>query len=358
LFKIDKTNRTSNDDDLPGKLINGGDITDQTTKYCAVSHVWGSVDHWNFRSDGNPFPWKVPATSREKVTDILNICGEDYDYVWFDILCIHQGDSPNAIQEKASEMMKMKQYYERSDTTIVFGECHKTFADCWDKVDTLLSVWEKDKGGRVCATRQAVWDGLGAIDKVVSNRWFWRVWTLQETILPRILRTSTKTLMRVDLFCDLIDWTYNALGVGTLHKGEGSLEYDWIHPRAGVVNDHGWWKLSQGLTIAKKLGKNLHPLAALGILTHRQSYKSKDRLFGAYGLIDSKWHVPDRLEYELDDVWTKTVAIYISGYNLAPLLAMAVTTKDQMTWAAGNVDYIGKVVTMEIDALKNFTGNT
>lgn len=331
---------------VPGKDLPAG------TKYCAVSHVWGKVDPDPF--DFPNIPWKVPATSKDKVISIVEACAKKYQYIWFDILCIRQGKKGDieAERDRDFEMRNMKQYYKNSDATFVFGSDYQTFAERWGKVDPLLSAWEKDKDGGNPQTLQKIWQGLGDIDRVVGSadaskgdQWFWRVWTLQETLLPPLLFTSTGTPMHISLFCDFIDWTYIALAKRILDNN-GPASYNWIHPGHGVVNDNGWWMLSHSLGLAKSLGDNLDPLQALAVTANRQISPDhpKDTLFAAYGLIGEKWHVKDMPEYTFDDVWRLTVSIYVQDHDLAPLLAMAVTTTDHMTWAAGRARYTGSVI--------------
>jgi len=324
----------------------------QDTKYCAVSHVWGS-DVKNYPEFQPDVPWPVPSSSEHKVKFIVETCRKlGYKYVWCDILCIWQGRDAPAKEDQMRETAKMRQYYGQCDATIVFGSFYSTFATSWGIVDALLTTWEKDRSREQPETLKQVWLGLGDIDTAVGgeggDQWFWRGWTLQETILPPRLLTSEGTVMRVKAFCELIDWTYTALGKGILDDHDSTLpSYPWIHPGAGIVNDKGWWRVSQSLRLAFSFKNTpLDPLQALAVTAHREisPRHMKDTLFAAYGMIDSKWHVMDDDKYTLDDVWRLTVDNYIQAKDIAPLLAMAVTDTDHRTWAAGKAKYMGTVI--------------
>ena len=347
LFKLDKSG---------GKTIDTVDL-DPSTKYYAVSHVWGSNIDW-FEIPNVDVPWPIPATSKAKITFILDSCRQQQcDYIWCDILCVRQHPNiqdPEAVKDRIKEVKRMTEYYAGCTATIVFGDHYETFATRWDKVDAVIKIWEKDKDGQQPQTQEAVWKGFGDVDDFIGGRkgdqWFWRVWTLQETLLPPRLLTSEGIELRLDPFCRFVDWTYVALSKGILNNDQSELpHYEWIHPRQGIVNNNDWWKLSKRLRIGigmfQSLGVTIDPLQALEITAFRQTSASypKDALFAAYGLMDSKWYIEDRIDYTLDDVWRLTVAKLIE-HNLSPLLAMAITTRGHMTWAAGRTRYMGEVI--------------
>ncbi|KAG8801237.1 hypothetical protein FRC17_006693 [Serendipita sp. 399] len=199
----------------------------------------------------------------------------------------------------------MKQYYTNSEATIVFGLHFDTFASRWSKVAPVLDTWAQDRAAKSASTRRAVWEGLGDIDNVVHqdhDLWFWRVWTLQEAVIPTVftrrLITSDGTQMNLPVLCDLIDWTYAALGTKALDTSCGDAQYDWIHPGAGVVNDRGWWIVSDNLKAAMSYREHpIHPLQLLNITRFRHCFRPVDRLRGAYGIMDESWHI-DPIEAE------------------------------------------------------------
>ena len=332
----------------------------QDTKYYAISHVWGSKPPL---IDVPTIPWKVPA-AQGKVDFILNACAANkIDYIWFDIFCIRQGgrNDEAANKDKEREMPKMQQYYTKCVAGFVIGDAYDSFAARWLKVDTLLNTWNKDRDGTKPETLHDIWQGLGDIDAVVGggkeDQWFWRLWTLQETVLPPYLLTSTGTVMQVYDFCNLIKWTYIALAKKILDRN-GPAVYNWLDPGQGVVNYKQWYLVAHCLLLTRSFGQNLDPLQALVVTSCREYNKSdfpKDALYGAYGLIDAKWHIKDEKKYTLQDVWKLTVTKYIEKYDIAPLLSMAVIVDNDMTWAAGKTKFMGSVV-VEAGRCINKTG--
>ncbi|KAK7446305.1 hypothetical protein VKT23_014511 [Stygiomarasmius scandens] len=201
--------------------------------------------------------------------------------------------------------------------------------------------------GKEADTQKAIWEGLGAIKTLIDDQWFWRVWTLQESVLPSCLLMSNGTVMDFR-FCNLIKWMYGALGTKFLDDHCGDARYLWIHPGAGVVNDEGWWMVSQGFLHATENGcaqqGELHPLEALVITKFRRTGREINKPRGAYGIINEQWHVLE--ENDFKKAWEEMVDKYINRENpdLAPLITMAITTSMQRTWGAGESERMGSVV--------------
>ncbi|THU84403.1 hypothetical protein K435DRAFT_806715 [Dendrothele bispora CBS 962.96] len=341
-----------------GTLVEGEDTQDKP--YCAVSHVWGDpaeIQQFEIRD----IPWEVPIESIDKLLFILRACVEqNYEYIWLDILCIRQSknrNDPEANKDKKREMAKMDRYY--LVDTIVFGSQYATFAEHWNEVREVVDVWKEDKTvDKKIDTRKKVWEGLGAIQTLLKDQckdqWFWRVWTLQEAVLPRRLYTSKGATMDFE-FCRLIDWTYTALGTRILNgKLSEAVKYSWIHPGEGVVNDKRWWQVSQGFLCAIRDDRarraELHPLEALVITKFRETRYEIDRLRGVYGMIDKRWHVFE--EADFNRAWEAIAVKYITDRpagehpDLAPLVTMSVTRDlgTTLTWGAGEPERMGSVV--------------
>jgi hypothetical protein len=234
-----------------GSIVEGKELLAlKSCNYCAISHVWGKTQSFTVAG----IPWKVSVSTKEKLIFILKACeARGYDYVWIDLLCVNQDSAP----DKAAEMPKMRQYYQDAHATIVFGSDWKNFASQWKGAEARIKDWNGD-WQRVI---KADWDGFADIDMFITDDWFWRVWTLQETVIPATttplgtvvtapapftsarLLTSDGAPMDVLGLCDVIAWTYTALGKLPYTSVTG--KYSWIHPGAGVVNDHGkWWMMA------------------------------------------------------------------------------------------------------------------
>ncbi|KAF8800408.1 hypothetical protein BYT27DRAFT_7200317 [Phlegmacium glaucopus] len=330
------------ENDSLGEIITGTDISKlKSCNYCAISHVWGKKPP-SFPVKG--IPWPVPISSKEKLIFMLKACERrGYEYVWIDVLCI---DQVRDHHEAEKEMPKMQQYYKNAHATIVFGSNWRDFASQWAKVEARIKDWNGDWDMGISVH----WDGFADIDMFINDDWFWRVWTLQETVIPLTttpldtvvtlpapynrarLLTSDGSPMDIRGLCDLIDWTYSALGKLDYTTVVGT--HSWIHPGAGMVNDHGaWWKMAI-LNEAIGLGAGpLHPIQAMLLTRYRNASNSIDQLKGVYALIDPVWYSqttdPQVLYNELADA-------YIHQKEGALLLTMAVNQqqKQTKTWAA------------------------
>ncbi|THU84413.1 hypothetical protein K435DRAFT_870299 [Dendrothele bispora CBS 962.96] len=373
LFKIDAIaiEKDSSQVDGPteydyGTLVEGEDTQDKP--YCAVSHVWGDpakIQQFKIKD----VPWEVPIESIDKLLFILRACAKQkYEYIWLDILCIRQSKDRNdreANKDKKREMAKMNRYY--LGDAIVFGSQYATFADHWDQVHRIVDVWEEDKTvDKKIDTLKKVWEGLDDIKTLLEDQWFSRIWTLQEAVLPRRLYTSNGATMDFG-FCRLIDWTYTALGNETLNGNLcEEVEYSWIHPGEGVVNDQGWREVSQGFLCAinndRARRAELHPLEALVITKFRKSRYEIDKLRGVYGMIDKRWHVFEETDFKR--AWEATTVKYITDRpagelpDLAPLVTMSVTKdlETPLTWGAGESERMASVVPQR--KWTNKSGNT
>ncbi|KAG8793223.1 hypothetical protein FRC17_008479, partial [Serendipita sp. 399] len=308
LFELYETPQKSENGKLVYGIQRSGDYLRElspTPKYCTVSYVWGETQYIDVESVG----WKVPITSEEKLHFMLDACArQGFTYVWCDLLCIWQGNADEDArvrEDQLVELGKMQQYYAESSATIVLGQNYETFASRWAKVAPVLDIWAADRAATKRETLQAVWQCLGDIDEVIhesQGSWFWRVWTLQEAVVPKKarLRTTDGTEMNLPLLCDLIDWTYSALGTRTLNTSCGDARYDWIHPGQGVVNDRGWWVVSDNLKMAMSYRSSpIHPLQLLNITRFRKCFRPVDRLRGAYAMLDENWQV-DPVEVEME----------------------------------------------------------
>ncbi|KAJ8502840.1 hypothetical protein ONZ45_g11389 [Pleurotus djamor] len=322
--------------------------------YCTVSYVWGPTRLLTV----NSVSWGVPITNEHKLTFMLEACRRmGFQYVWIDTLCIDQSSD----EDKGREVVKMREYYGNSLATVVFGDKYEVFASNWSKLEPILSVWETDQAGYKEETLRTVWEGLGDVNRVMADGWFWRVWTLQEAVIP--LATETCTLltsdgdpMRLDVLANLIMWTTRALAVGQLNARSGKAAYDWVHPSSGVVYTYptsGPWCeiLREILSAMGSKTHKMHPIKLLELTRDRHSSNPVDRLRGAYGFVEEKWQVNDMevhrevaLQPGLDEaekqemtfqiLWRKSVEKYFDDgvHDCVSLLSMRVTQFPNRTW--------------------------
>ncbi|THU84466.1 hypothetical protein K435DRAFT_843652 [Dendrothele bispora CBS 962.96] len=267
---------------------------------------------WGIRSKTSQ---SKTGRSLDKLHFILRACVQQkHEYIWLDVLCIRQGrNDPEAEKDKKREMSRMHRYY--SETSL-----------CSEANTLLLLII-----------------GIRSIELLTYGG-------------KTRHRTKNRYSEEMDFgFCHLIDWTYAALGTETLNSDLcKEAEYSWIHPGGGIVNDKGWWRVSQGFLCAidndRARRAELHPLEALVITKFRESRYEIDKLRGVYGMIDERWHVIEETDFKR--AWEATKIKYITDRpvgehpDLAPLVTMSVTKdlKTTLTWDAGESERMGSIV--------------
>ena len=296
-------------------------------KYCAITFVWGKTESLDVVN----IPWYVPMGGKQKFIFIMDACSRrGYEYVWLDVLCTNQDSGT----EKDQEVPKMVDYYGKADVTIVIGESWQDFPSLWSNVQTRIVEWK----GQWDKEIEVNWPGFQEIDHLLQDQWFWRVWTLQEAVIPLTTggsqRYDPKRLVtaegdQVDIkgLCDLIEWSSLALGK---HEQVRS-KYWWVHPGGGIVNDKNWWRMSRMAIAIDHEPQSLHPIQAVLLTEHRNVSFPVDRLKGLYGMMNQYWWSDKR---KLKDIWKEILDKYVAKKEGALLLAMAVTKKQHMTWAA------------------------
>ncbi|KAJ3269866.1 hypothetical protein HK104_005023 [Borealophlyctis nickersoniae] len=154
-----------------------------TEGYVAISHVWGPCDH----IPGSPLgiPWSIPISSPGKLDSITRVASAmGVRWLWIDILCIDQTSE----KEKRAEIPNMTAYYRNA-------RCCLAWMDPVDFDETVLVRWAGNEELTVSDATQS----LVFIRKVLEDTWFWRVWTTQEAIVPRVLAAVFGASVIVDL---------------------------------------------------------------------------------------------------------------------------------------------------------------
>ncbi|KAI8843718.1 hypothetical protein BC829DRAFT_288190 [Chytridium lagenaria] len=157
--------------------------------YACISYCWMS-DVKNYRVDSwiSGTDWSMKSMPEERlkgIAEYMRIRGETW--VWMDVLCTHQED-PGELRGSTVAM------------GVIYGGCELCYA--------FMNTAER-------------------FEDVVGDRWFQRVWTLQEAVLPPIVKLvlNNETLTT----SDLID-TLQALLPPT-HPRPSHLQRYWNPPK-------------------------------------------------------------------------------------------------------------------------------
>jgi hypothetical protein len=248
-----------------------------STRYVAVSHVWGDV----VSVDGSKYgvPWPVPIRSVEKLDSLLDavliLTGERY--IWMDVLCLNQEE--NGVAREA-EIREMGPYYRNAGGCLVWLD--NAYNDCaWkddvlDSIEAINGYFKQDAHGmpKFSAVEMFGPNGSGMADamgedsykwirkvrRIESAPWFRRVWTLQEAVIPRDLFIVTP-----ERYMTSISTLFQVVGVvellvrGLMDEGSGetivlfeelqkSETYKMLKLRQAYENGEvGFWHLAQAV---------------------------------------------------------------------------------------------------------------
>ncbi|KAH8689722.1 heterokaryon incompatibility protein-domain-containing protein, partial [Phaeosphaeriaceae sp. PMI808] len=163
-------------------------------QYQALSYVWGDsrvtlpikVNGFHFEGTKN----LVDALHALRLQDKERL-------IWIDAICINQGD----IQERNQQVKKMADIYRKSSATVAWlgpstekseqrpPESFRSFRVMSSKYFHIVREfnqpgWNLDNYRVICQELPTV---LRCLEATCNVPWWYRIWTAQETILPRKL---------------------------------------------------------------------------------------------------------------------------------------------------------------------------
>ena len=161
--------------------------------YLALSYSWGKEDS-NAELTLNEKKFKLPKKNLEIALEYL-INTYPGKYLWTDAICINQNKKD---KEVASQCGRMKEIYTKAAKCVVWlGECPQgsridralpQLPGLLQRLQTYpphLGFNEASfKRYGIPAPTSDEWEGLGDL---MVNEWFTRVWTFQESVLPKTL---------------------------------------------------------------------------------------------------------------------------------------------------------------------------
>ncbi|KAF8957398.1 heterokaryon incompatibility protein-domain-containing protein [Flammula alnicola] len=296
-------------------------------EYLVVSQVWGDAKHLMSLPS---VEWPVPITNKAKWDAILSYCKrENVKWLWMDILCINQDKSVEADQEKKTEIPKMGQYYRGAVACLVVPQDYINFSTKYSQLMDLYStIIETDAPVGENAFR--IWENIASVDTIMSDQWFWRMWTFQELLLPKRHVLLDGQELHIGRLRHLLDWYHKILRNGSLTQPPGGRHYDYIHLYDETVITKNWRPEKLGWDLKEDLEQNGHvDLITLAAQTRDKSCTVQiDRLLGLYGLLNGAEMVPiqtspddsTRPTASLEEMWKETLRKVVSSGKVWPLL--------------------------------------
>lgn len=275
--------------------------------YVAVSHVWGDQQMYSVDELGvvGGVDWKIPLSHPNKICRLIDAMNQfEMEYCWFDVLCMPQ-DRQNEIN---LEIPMMGDYYNGADMTLVLSDesyaMSEDFIKWSDMVSSIMDL------GRELSLEEESWIAKerNLLD-VSKDKWFTRVWTLQEAVLSQKV-----ILVEVNGCCiNLSD-----VIVRLRHMSSMNLVYAHI-----LFKDSASSILSLA-NIKHELRDGTLDLArVLNVNGTRDCYKIHDRFYGIFGILGYKDFVVD-YDMSIDDL-NKLVVQY--SYSKGDISWLAVGGK-------------------------------
>ncbi|KAJ3129217.1 hypothetical protein HK098_002201 [Nowakowskiella sp. JEL0407] len=214
--------------------------------FWTVSYTWRRhiTPHRVFNS-----PWAIQSMSADEIMhlcELLTILGAKY--VWMDVLCIDQSD----VRELALSTKSM---------SFVYGVCIACLVKLSTRIDDKLEDWTGEN-----------------FQAFAEDRWWKRVWTFQESILPPLILFAVGNTHPIEYG--------NLIGAGD-KIGMGGDEYNICFNN--FINR--WWPVDI-------------ECAAFDEIRNRGCSKEEDRVYGILGLIAWGHKVDVKYNVGLDEAIT------------------------------------------------------
>ena len=168
-------------------------LSDPGLSYRALSYTWGNpLDEGSrfFEPDNDSKHYVNCAGKRVEILKNLRDAlwqlrqlGE-FSYLWIDAICINQKDN----SERSQQIRLMPELYSRASLVIVWlGKSDQTSDEAIELISTdsmanLVSLMQP--AGQPVSNFSFTDQQWQAIANLLSRKWFTRLWTLQEVILP------------------------------------------------------------------------------------------------------------------------------------------------------------------------------
>lgn len=263
------------------------DIRDEVEDngYVCVSHVWGDQRLYPASQFGiTGVDWDIPLSDPNKILRLKNAVQQHgKKYCWFDVLCMPQNK-----QDKINlEIPYMGEYYSGADMTFVLSDLkHVISEDFFTNMHTIIDVIE----GRYLKDLSSVSYDISDMSK---ERWFDRVWTLQEAVLSKKI-----TLVDVNGLC--IDLSEVAKIISHVRSCYGNTD--------GLVFYIPRQLADLGDAIKKYKNKTYDLVDVLSQSINRECFKPQDKFYGVLGILGYR---DFDVDYEIDmDELNREIARY------------------------------------------------
>ncbi|KAI1089869.1 HET-domain-containing protein [Rostrohypoxylon terebratum] len=202
--------------------------------YEALSYIWGSPTG------------TIPIQCQDKELLVTPNCHVALRHLrmrfsrrtlWIDAICIDQGDDGRALRERNAQVQMMGEIYERASRVLVWlGPAHPSTPRVFRllRVSGLIASYQESYGlakritdslhDRLQGNGRMSKKYIGGLQLLLWNKWFIRVWTMQEAVFARrCVILCGDTQLDWDLFqealAEVVDTSIGDNGVSLLVTG-------------------------------------------------------------------------------------------------------------------------------------------
>jgi hypothetical protein len=260
----------------------------ENKKYIILSYLWypDKINCWNIYNEG----YDVKKISKNITSNILDC------YIWIDKFCIIQNDDI----DKQQQIPLMRDYYENSTACIIIGT-NPDFLEIDIKNISKLEILTE-----ILAT-------------LMLDKWFSRVWTVQEFILPKVCFLLTpkfiinideilRPLMKIPQTEDELYYLYkfkNLLKKHFLNKTTYNSKCFWYAYWLAITDIARWRTKNDNIGISE----------ALNVIKLRQATNYQDNVYGMLGLFKKEISSKINIDYNLDTTYAYNELIKSTTLN-------------------------------------------
>lgn len=227
---------------------------------CVITHVWGNTKKYDsLHTQIKGLTWDIALSNENKLNDILSGCKQlSVKWCWLDTVCIKQDDD----DEKAIEIPKMSFIYKTSTFCALYrDEFDDNDAYKLNKTLEKITPNLSDHKTTICQV-------IPGQAKLTECLWAERIWTLQETILPKKLVFITKNYV--------VDFSNILMMLSVAYN-------EWSHWREYLRNDYIHINI---IKILMSKSDVLTYSQVVNLISDRDSMYMHDRIYGIIGVLD------------------------------------------------------------------------
>lgn len=259
---------------------------DTEAVYACLSYTWSGPrwedegKKWTDKSQSiciNGIHMEIGLNLRNALNHLYEVLGGRA--IWVDAICINQEDTP---ERNAQVALMGRIYRQAQDVLVWFGEATRTWELAVRNMERFsFSIEEYWQG--LPAMKDALVDceltsedHIGIIHFLTGNRWFSRMWTLQEYILAKEIR----------FLCGHVSITLETIWKGGVITNMAGLTTAWADLE---VRREEWIKaFVVSVIIRQRFGPGCKSQESLGTNAHdyrsRKATDPKDKIYGVLGI--------------------------------------------------------------------------